>query len=89
MYVRNYSKMHKNVTFRVLTVLIIKVTAFCDIPSCNVEADRMQYASLKRRSTTTRLHGRISQKAAIFIKVLLVKPERRTRLGDVGVYETN
>jgi hypothetical protein len=49
------------VRFQVLTAAIVKMTAFWDIRPCR------QYARLKRRSASTRLHCDIFQKAVIFV----------------------
>jgi hypothetical protein len=51
------NNIYECVTFHVLTATSMKMTVFWDIASCNV----------KRRSTSTRLHGVISQKAVILI----------------------
>jgi hypothetical protein len=68
-----------HVRFQVLTAANMKMRAFWGIAPCSlVVVDRCirgayclhqhrQFAHSKRRSTTTRLHGAISQKALIFI----------------------
>jgi hypothetical protein len=69
------------VTFRVLMAASINITAFWDIaPWSLVEVDRYfrgayylhHHRPLKRRSTSTRLHGAIFQKAVIFKQPLLL-----------------
>jgi hypothetical protein len=65
------------VRFHVLTTASTKMIDFWDTVPCNlVEVDRRfrgahwrQYALLKCRSTSTRLHGAISQKPVIFVMV--------------------
>jgi hypothetical protein len=71
-----------------------KVTSFWHITPCSlVEADSLhwwwrQYAPLKRRSTSTRVHGAISQRVVIFI-VAAVRTCNLTRFSNVWTRKQN
>jgi hypothetical protein len=78
-YLRGAAKFYKTVRFQVLTAANMKFRVFCDVAPCtNVEVDRRfryaycwwwrQYALLKRRSTSTWLHGATSHKSLNFYK---------------------
>jgi hypothetical protein len=61
------------VRLQVLTVASMKMATFWDIAPCSCEVDGHfqrcvlpRYAPLKCRSSSTRLHGAVSQKAVIF-----------------------
>jgi hypothetical protein len=79
----NFRRFSNVVRFHVLTVASVKMTAFWDIAPCSlVDVDRRfrgayclhhqsnPHRPLKRRSTPTRLHGAISQKAVILSNVV-------------------
>jgi hypothetical protein len=82
---KSFIKRFNSMRFQVLTAASMKMKSFWDIEQCSlVGVDRrfrsaycpiIRVITLKRRSTPTRLHSRISQKALIFIlMVFQVRP---------------
>jgi hypothetical protein len=80
--------MYCHVRFHVLTVTSMKMTAFWDVALCSLikvhqcfkgayyfhhQDDSGSSTPLKHRSTSTRIHGAISQKAVIFSVLLVYK----------------
>jgi hypothetical protein len=77
----NYVLILYSVRFLVLMAASMKVRAFWDIVSLE-----LQYAPPKRRSNPTRLHGPITQKALIFITLYSFMPRRDANLIEAEMW---